>query len=350
MLRFSFLPILLLLLALSAHTQPTTAPTQNSKPETQNFFSLQPADSLHKPRLWAGLATGTVLYGAAMISLHNDWYANYPSKHFHSFNDFGEWNQMDKMGHWLMSYNESRWIFFFFRWTGIKPRTSAWLGFAGSQLIMTSLEVFDGFSSQWGFSWSDMGFNLLGSGMFLAQELGWGEQRITMKMSAWPNSYPSERITPVSPAGSDGFTTLQQRSDALYGTGPVSLFLKNYNALTVWASVNPRAFFPERATWLPRWLNVAVGMGADNIFVGEGYEWKGNRNCQGPDCDIYRLDPARYPRTRQFYLSLDIDLTRLGIRNRFLRTLAGAINIIKIPAPTLEFTDRGAVRFHPLFF
>ncbi|MBL7796580.1 MAG: DUF2279 domain-containing protein [Saprospiraceae bacterium] len=339
----------LLLLAVSLRAQPVP-PTQNSTPKTQNFFSLQPADSLHKPRLWAGLATGTVLYGAAMISLHNDWYANYPSKTFHTFNDLGEWNQMDKMGHWLMSYNESRWIFAGARWTGIKPRTSAWLGFAGSQLIMTSLEMFDGFSSQWGFSWSDMGFNMLGSGMFLAQELGWGEQRITMKMSAWPNSYPAERIYPVSPAGSDGWTTLQQRSNALYGTGPVSLFLKNYNALTVWASVNPRAFFQERATWLPRWLNVAVGMGADNIFVGEGYEWKGNRNCEGPDCDIYRLDPAKYPRTRQFYLSLDIDLTRLGIRNRFLRTLAGAINIIKIPAPTLEFTDRGDLRFHPLFF
>ena len=31
---------------------------------------------------------------------------------------------------------------------------------------MTTLEVFDGYASRWGFSWSDMGFNLLGSGMF----------------------------------------------------------------------------------------------------------------------------------------------------------------------------------------
>ncbi len=314
------------------------------------FFSLQPADTLHKPRLWAAVGAGTVVYGASMVALHRSWYANYPSKNFHTFNDLGEWNQMDKMGHGLMSYNESRWLYAGAQWAGIRPRSAAWIGFAGSQLIMTSLEMYDGFSSQWGFSWSDIGANLLGSSLFLTQQLGWGEQRITLKMSAWPVNYPTERILPVRPAGSDGWTTLQQRSDALYGTGPISLFLKNYNTLTVWASVNPRSFLPGRATWLPRWLNVAVGMGAENLFAGRGYEWKGNRNCEGPDCDVYRLDPAEYPRTRQFFLSLDVDLTRLGIRNRFLRTVAGAINIIKIPAPALEITDRGSVRFHPLYF
>ncbi|MBL7776062.1 MAG: hypothetical protein JNK89_08670, partial [Saprospiraceae bacterium] len=46
----------------------------------------------------------------------------------------------------------------------------------------------------------------------------------------------------------------------------------------------------------------------------------------------------------------DLDLTRLGIRNRFLRALAGAVSIVKFPAPALEFTDRGAVRFHVLHF
>lgn len=314
------------------------------------LFSLQAADSLHKPRLWAGVGMGTVAYGIALVGLHRDWVSNAPSKHFHTINDLGDWNQMDKMGHWLMSYNESRWLYAGARWAGIRPRGATWLGFAGGQLIMTTLEVFDGYASRWGFSWSDMGFNLLGSGMFAAQQIGWGEQRITMKVSSWPKSYSTEAIYPASPVGSDGSTTLQDRSNALYGSGLVSLFLKNYNATTVWVSANPSAFLPERAAWLPRWLNVAVGIGADNLFVAQGYEWKASLDCEGPDCDVYRLDPVQYPRTRQFYLSLDIDLTRLGIRNRFLRTLAGAVNIIKIPAPALEVTDRGGVRFHPLFF
>ncbi|TNE52919.1 MAG: DUF2279 domain-containing protein [Bacteroidetes bacterium] len=314
------------------------------------FLSLQPADTLHKPRLWAGVGTGTVLYGGVLVLLHRDWVASGSTSSFHTTNDLGDWNQMDKMGHGLLAYNQSRWLYAGARWAGIRPRAAAWTGFAGGQLMMATLEVFDGYSTPGGFSWSDMGANLLGSGLFLAQQIGWEEQRIALKVSAWPKDYPSEPLYPISPAGSTGSTTLQNRSDDIYGTGLASLFLKNYNANTVWLSLNPHSFFPQRATWLPKWLNVAVGMGADNLFAGQGYEWKNNINCMGPDCAIYGLDSALYPRTRQFYLSFDIDLTRLPVQNRFLRLLAGALNIIKIPAPALELTDRGDVRFHALHF
>jgi len=207
---------------------------------SQKLISLTPADSLHKCRLWAAIGTSTVVYGASMAGLYKAWYADYPLGKLHTFNDLREWNQMDKMGHWLMSYNESRWLFGIAKWTGMRPRKAAWAGFAGGQLIQPSLETFDGFSEHWGWSWSDIGFNALGSGLFLVQELGWEEQRISMKMSAIPVGYPAEPIFPINPLGSQITTTLQERADALYGTGSINLFLKNYNTLVVWASVNPR--------------------------------------------------------------------------------------------------------------
>lgn len=314
------------------------------------FFSLQPADSLHRPRLWAGVGTATALYGATLVTLHRNWAASNTAGRFHSIDDRADWNQMDKAGHLFLAYNESRWLFAGLRWAGVQPKPAAWAGFAGGQLLMGTLEVFDGYSTPGGFSWSDMGFNLLGSGLFLAQQIGWQEQRIALKLSAWPKTYSDSPIYPVSPAGSTDFTTLQERSNTVYGSGLLSLFLKNYNANTVWLSLNPRSFCRQPVAWLPRWLNVAVGMGAENLFVGQGYAWKGNVNCTGPDCEEYRLDPAVYPRTRQFFLSFDIDVTRLGFRNRFLRLLAGTLNIIKIPAPTLEITDRGKLRLHALYF
>ena len=322
-------------------------PAQRPAPR---LLSLQPADTLHTGRLWMAVGAGSVAYGASMVGLYKTWYADYPAGSFHFFNDAGEWNQMDKMGHWLMSYNESRWVYGGARWTGMRPRAAAWLGFAGGQLIQTSFEVFDGFSTGWGFSWSDVGFNLLGSGLFLSQQLGWGEQRILLKMSAWPVRYSDAPIYPVAPAGNQQWTTLQQRADELYGTGPVSLFLKNYNTLVVWASVNPRAFWRQAPGWLPRWLNLAAGMGADNLFAGYGYQWQADKACTGPDCLRYAVDPLEYPRTRQFFLSFDVDLTRLRVRSRFLRTLFGAVNILKFPAPALEYTCGGRFRFHPLYF
>jgi len=317
---------------------------------SQNLFSLAPADSLHKGRLWAGIGTGSVVYGVSMVGLYQAWYADYPLGKFHTFNDLREWNQMDKMGHALMSYNESRWIFGIAKWTGMRPRRAAWAGFAGGQLVQTSLETFDGFSEQWGWSWSDIGFNTLGSGLFLAQELAWGEQRISMKMSALPIRYSSAPIYPIHPIGSQAFTTLQQRSDELYGTGPMNLFLKNYNALVVWASVNPRSFLGERADWCPRWLNLALGMGADNMFEGFGYQWQQDKSCVGNDCITYRLDPQHVPRTRQFFLSPDVDLTRIPVKSRFLKALLYTANIFKFPAPALEWTNRGDVRWHWGYF
>lgn len=313
-------------------------------------FSLEPADSLHAGRFWTALGAGSLSYGVSMVGLYKTWYADYPAGPFHFFNDAGEWNQMDKMGHWLMSYNESRWVYGGACWTGMRPRAAAWLGFAGGQLIQTSFEIFDGFSTEWGFSWSDVGFNLFGSGLFVAQQLAWGEQRIMLKMSAWPVHYSRAPLYPSAPAGSQQWTTLQQRADALYGTGPVSLFLKNYNTLAVWASVNPRAFWRQAPRWLPAWLNIAAGMGADNLFAGYGYSWQADKSCTGPDCVRYAVDPLEYPRTRQFFLSFDVDLTRLPVRSRFLRTLLGAVNILKFPAPALEFNSRGRWRFHPVYF
>ncbi len=317
---------------------------------SQKLLSLTPADSLHKGRLWAGTGTGTLVYGVSLFGLYKAWYSDYPSGKFHTFNDLREWNQMDKMGHWLMSYNESRWIFGLAKWTGIRPRKAAWAGFAGGQLIQTSLETFDGFSEQWGWSWSDIGFNTLGSGLFLAQQLGWGEQRISMKMSAMPVRYSPEPIYPIAPLGSQTTTTLTQRADALYGVGPTNLFLKNYNTLVVWVSVNPRSFLGKQASWCPRWLNLALGMGADNLFAGFGYEWQQDKSCVGADCLTYRLDPERFPRTRQFFFSPDVDLTRIPVKNRLLKALLYTANVFKFPAPALEWTNQGALRWHWGYF
>jgi uncharacterized protein YfiM (DUF2279 family) len=312
----------------------------------QKLLSLTPADSLHQGRLWTGIGVGTLGYGASLVGLYQAWYSEYPLGKFHTFNDLREWNQMDKMGHALMSYQESRWGFGLATWMGVRPKRATWAGFAGAQLIQTSLETFDGFSEQWGWSWSDVGFNTLGSGLFVAQQLGWNEQRISLKLSALPVRYAQNPIYPVQPSGSLISTSLQQRADALYGKGPANLVLKNYNALVVWASVNPRAFLGERAVWCPRWLNLALGMGADNLFAGFGYRWQADKACLGEDCLTYQLDPAQYPRTRQFFLSPDIDLTRIPVKNRFLKTLLFTANIFKFPAPALEWSNRGKVRWH----
>ncbi|MEZ4920631.1 MAG: DUF2279 domain-containing protein [Saprospiraceae bacterium] len=313
----------------------------------QPLLSLAPADSLHRGRFALAAGGGALTYGVSMVGLNKSWYADYPSGRFHTFDDFPEWNQMDKMGHFLMSYQESKWVAGGARWVGMNPKAAAWTGFAGGQLIQTSFEILDGYSTQWGFSWSDVGFNLLGSGLYLGQELGWSDQRICLKMSALPVQYSNELIL-----ASDGVhtTTLSERADALYGTGPVNLFLRNYNTLVVWASVNPASFLDQRPVWLPDCLNIAVGMGANNLYGGRENRWLVDADCAGPDCAFYAPDPGAFPRERQFFLSFDIDLSRIKTRNLFLRTLLQTVNILKVPAPALELRSNGYSKFHFVYF
>ena len=49
--------------------------------------------------------------------------------------------------------------------------------------LQSTVEVMDGFSAEWGFSWSDMAANAIGMGTFVAQEAIWDEQRIILKIS-----------------------------------------------------------------------------------------------------------------------------------------------------------------------
>ena len=49
--------------------------------------------------------------------------------------------------------------------------------------VLVLVEIFDGLSNDWGFSWGDMTANLLGTGLFMGQQALWHEQRIALKYS-----------------------------------------------------------------------------------------------------------------------------------------------------------------------
>lgn len=303
---------------------------------------LEPADSLDKTRFWVSVGGGTALYGAASVGLYEAWYKGYELTSFHSFDDWKEWRKMDKAGHWFTTNIETRLVFQGARWTGMNRRSAMWTGAGVGMLLQTTIEVMDGFSEEWGFSWSDMGFNALGAGMFVAQEMAWQDQRIIMKASYTEPRYPE---TPIISTDGLQYTSLRQRANTLYGISFAERFLKGYNGLTIWASINPASFYAQesRPRWLPAWLNVAAGYGAENLFGGTENRWEEN----GTE---YRLDDAVFPRYSQYYLSLDVDFTRIKTKSRLLKTLFHTINWIKVPAPAVELTSRGRLKFHPFLW
>ncbi len=301
---------------------------------------LQPADTFNNGRFWGSAATGAAIYTGVVIGLNEVWYANFERSGFHFFNDTGEWEDMDKMGHFHTAYFEANWVYSGARWTGLGERKSVWLGVALASLFQGTIETLDGFSEKWGFSIPDIAYNTAGVSLFAAQQLTWHEQRILMKVSSYHKPYPNDIITSV-----DGFnmSSLRNRASDLYGDSYATKFFKDYNAMTIWLSANPRSFIKKKDSKIPKWLNVAVGYGAENMFGGFRNEWT-------EEDAFYVLNENDYPRYRQFYLSLDIDLTRIKTKSRFLKTFFRIANVIKIPAPTLEVNTLGKVRFHPIFF
>lgn len=312
---------------------------QGQKP----YQLLEPADTFNRSRFWLAAGTGAGIYAGASIGLWHAWYQSFELTGFHTFNDAGEWEHMDKIGHSFTTYIESELIFQGARWTGMSREKAMWTGAGGAMLLQTTIEVMDGFSAKWGFSWSDMAFNAAGAGLFVGQELLWKEQRLRFKVS---NIRPAYTTDPIYSVDGGAVSSLRERAFDLFGASFAEAFLKDYNGQTLWLSVNPSAFLLPRnpESSFPKWLNVSIGYGAENMYGGFANTWTdeaGNR---------FILDEAAYPRYRQFYLSLDVDLTRIRTRSRLLKLLFGAINWIKIPAPTLEINTKGDVLFRPVYW
>ena len=312
----------------------------NTNYSNANRFKLieffQASDTFDKKRFWGFLGASTSAYVGTVLLLDKVWYAQYPRSAFHLFNDDGEWLQMDKGGHVLTAYTQTKWMYQAMRWTGMKNSRAAWTGMLTGTILQGTLEILDGFSTEWGFSWGDMTANTAGCALFGVQQAAWNEQRIVLKVSNTPRKYSN---APIRSTDGSKTSSLKERTDDLYGINYAQTFFKDYNALTWWLSINPKSF--DKSSRFPSWLNVAIGTGADNMFGGYKNEWPTKKP------EFILTDVPRY---RQFYVSLDIDLSKIKTKSKFLNTIFRTINFIKIPAPALEFNTLGQVKFHPLFF
>jgi len=246
-----------------------------------------------------------------MIVLGNAWYSDAPKESFHFFNDAPEWKQMDKVGHFFSGFHLSDNSSMILQSCNLKKRKSDIIGVVTGMVIMSSIEVFDGYSAAYGASASDLAANAAGSLFYLGQSLAWKDVRIHPKFSFHRTSLA------------------RQRPDVL-GSG-ASEILKDYNGQSLWLSVDIAKFIPD-SKW-PKWLEVAGGYGAENMLYA--------RDSQNRD--------AGYNPYRQYYLSLDVNWTAIKTESKFLKTVFKLMNIVKMPAPALEFSKHG-VKAHALYF
>jgi len=292
--------LILILIPISGNSQ-----TVYRKPDS--FFASDTI--LNKKKVYFCSATAGLALIGTYTGLGAIWYSGEEKSPFHFFNDSQEWLQMDKVGHAYSAYQVSRIMSQAFVWSGVKYKTATWLGSGIGWLMISPVEIFDGFSPKYGASATDLVANASGSALNLLNGLVWQEQRLQLKFSFHPSGYAQ-------------FHTAQ------LGSTPIEQIFKDYNGQTYWMSVRVHSFLPEGLLKkkYPRWLNLAVGYGGEGMTGG------------------YFIEPwgAIHSREyRQFYLGLDIDLSNIKTRIGFLDAALGVLNMVRIPMPALEFSKKG---------
>jgi len=278
------------------------------------------SDSLNSRKLATVIGVETVGTVGTLLALNGLWYTQYPKVPFHTFNDNPDWLQVDKLGHALTSYYIGYAGIEALKWSGVDDTKATWLGGGLGFIYLSGLEIMDGYSSGWGFSGGDMIANAAGTALVIGQGLIWNEQRIRLKYSAHHTEFAPHR-------------------PELLGSNGLERLLKDYNGQTYWLSVNIKAFlFKEKK--FPAWLNLALGYGAEEMISGS------------VNPELYCMDDCwcnNLKRYRQWYLSFDVDLSRIKIKSKLLKTVLGTFGFIKIPAPAIELSKNG-INLKPFYF
>lgn len=277
-----------------------------------------PKPIFNKGRFAAVVATEAALYAGAMSYLNFIWYKDTKRVPFEFYADGKGYQQVDKFGHAYGAYLESYIGYRAMRWSGASKKKALLYGGTLGFLLQSPIEIVDGFYEGWGFSWTDMAANAVGSSLVIGQELLFDEQIVKYKFSFRPSPYAKQ-------------------ANGYLGSTFTGQILQDYNAHTYWFSIGLNRII--RSEHIPDWLNVAVGYGANGMF-GEFENIKKWGNVVIPPTQRYR----------QFLFSLDIDWTKIKTKNRILKPILQSMFMLKLPFPALEINTKNGFRAYGIYY
>lgn len=280
---------------------------------TQTVLPNDTTNINRNKKIIASVSTG-IIYSGSLIYLNQIWYKPYQTSKFHFFDDTKEWFLMDKCGHTFTAFYATQYLSKIYQSATFQYPEIMASSITFSYLL--SIEILDGFSSGWGFSFGDLTANSAGILLFYMHHR-LHKQLFVPKFSYYPTPYPSLNPT-------------------LLGKNSTEQLIKDYNGQTYWLSITP--FYQ----WKPNmeWLCISLGYGIDgSIGAQSNYFYRNNQ--------LY--DYRNIPRNTQWYLSIDVDLSKIKTKKKWLNKIFQSINAIKIPAPALEWKGNN-LYFRPLLF
>lgn len=234
-----------------------------------------------------GVTIGGFIYGHA---LQTDiwWKGEKSSFRFEWDYDWKYALGADKFGHFYFPYLMTNVYSDAFQWSGIEKKKSLYYAASLAFLYQTYIEVRDGFSKEWGFSWGDFAANTIGATYPILQDEIPFLKNINMKLSF----YPSER----------------------FKNNSHSVIMDDYESTYHWLTFNIYNFLPDNIkSWYPQWINLAIGHG------------------------VRELDSPNGGR-HEVFIALDWNLEALPGESSFIKLLKKYLNFYKLPAPAVQIT------------
>ncbi len=254
----------------------------------------------------------------SLVLLNRLWYKEGSDKKFKFFNDNKEWLQIDKVGHAFSNYQLSRVMYPMFQWAGYSKNKSLWYSSLYNIGWFAAIETMDGFGKGYGFSWGDIGANLSGNLFFSAQQYFFNDEIFKIKYSFTPSGFASKRPN-------------------LLGANFGEQLFKDYNGQTYWLSFSPFSFFKNEKIKKHNWLCLSLGYGGTGMLSGLS-----NQTVVLND----KLSIVNYERSREYYLSLDIDLEKLSRKvnkkHSILIAVMKVVNVLKVPMPGVRFSNHNS--------
>jgi len=236
-----------------------------------------------------GIVVGGTVAGFTIghVWLNDLWWKGTKTDfHFNTKQDYQYALNADKLGHAYFAYAGTTVYGDLFRWTGMDSTSAIWSGFGVAMAYQTYIEVRDGFSEGYGFSWGDMAANTLGASLPVAKHYVPALRPIDLQISFWPSQ--------------------------AYKDGAYNAIIDDYTSTTHWLALSIYDWMPsDWQQWYPPWLGVAIGHSVENL------DGMGGGNSV-------------------VYLSLDWQPHKINGLPDWLRSVLRALHLYHLPAPAVK--------------
>lgn len=232
------------------------------------------------------IGAGTIGLMAASYGLQDNiwWKGEKSSFHFNWTQDWKANLGADKFGHMYFSYLASNLYIEAYNWAGLNRYEQRLYGGISAMVHQTFTEIRDGFSKEYGFSFGDYAFNLVGAFYPLLQY----EYPLLESFRFKISYYPSDRFK----AGSNNY------------------IIDDYESTYNWLSIDINNLLTgEAGKYFPDFVDLTIGHSVKNLGINAKHE---------------------------FYIGLDWDFEALPGNNAILKFLKKSLNFYHFPSPVVK--------------